>query len=140
MAKNELESEFARMVEQIRLRGEVEAERADRERRRGTRLLPEAPQIRVGDDPWVYLINLSRDGLAFFSDVRYAVGDIVPVSVEGGATVQARVVECCPDVEDPGAVAGQLRVSCAFTDPQAGLRFFFSLKSLEAAHLEAGQS
>jgi len=136
MPKKELEQEFEALMEHSRLRGETEQVRGERERRRQTRLMPEAPHIRVGDDPWVYLINLSRDGLAFYSDVRYAVGDIVPVSVEGGATVQARVVDCRPDVDDPGAVAGQLRTCCTFTDSQSGLRFFFSLKSLEAAHLE----
>ncbi len=140
MGNDELEREFALLVEHSRLRGETEQERSERERRREVRVRPEAPHIVVGNDPWVYLINLSRGGLAFFSDARYAVGDIVPVSVEGGATVQARVVECWPDVEDPGAVAGQMRVNCTFTDAQAGLRFFFSLKSLEAAHLEPGQT
>lgn len=138
MADDDLERTYAQMVEQSRLRGEAESARAERERRTHPRVRPDAAPIVVADDPWVYPINVSKAGLAFFSDVPHPPGTRLPIHLENGPTAEATVVECAPETAEPAALAGAYRISCAFADAEAGLRFFLALKSLEAAALDTG--
>lgn len=138
MTDQKLEQAYAQQVEQSRLRGEVEADRDTDERRREARVQPDAAQLMVGDDPWVYLINVSRAGLAFFTDVPRTPGNVVQVRLEGGPEVRAKVVQCDAEVADPAALAGQFRISAEFIDPEAGMQFFLALRDLEATHLDIG--
>jgi hypothetical protein len=137
MARGELEREAERVVEQGRLRGQAEQARAERERRRDARIQPDAAHIVVGDDPWVYLINVSRRGLAFYSALAHPLGSVLPVSLESGVRAEAKVVECRPETDEPGALAGQFHVCCEFVDGREGLRFLLALDEWEAARLEA---
>ncbi|HKJ00236.1 MAG TPA: PilZ domain-containing protein [bacterium] len=137
MASGELERKYDRMVEDSRLRGQAEQGRTERERRREARILPDAALLDVEGDPWVYLINVSRQGLAFFADTPHKPGVVLPISLESGLTAQAKVVDCRPEAGDPGALAGQFRICCEFNDAEEGLRFFVALNELETARLEA---
>lgn len=139
MADKELERQYEQLVEQSKLRGEAEPDRAALERRHEVRIQPDAASVIVGDDPWVYPINVSRAGVAFHSDVAHSPGTELTVRLEGGPGIEAVVVACVPETGEPAAVAGAFRISCAFKDPEAGLRFFLALKSLEAAELEPGE-
>jgi len=136
MTREELEREYDRIVDTSHLRGETESSRINDERRRFVRLQPDAAPLEVQGDPWIYLINVSRSGLAFYTDTAHAPGTILSISLDGGMSAQAKVVECLQEVQDPAAVAGQYRVCCEFIEPETGLRFFLALKALEAAHLD----
>ena len=113
-------------------------ERSASERRREARLQPDASHLMVGDDPWVYLINVSSAGLAFYTDRGYKPGDTVRVRVDGGPGTVAKVVQCQTDLAEPGAIAGPFRVSAEFTDPAQGMQLFVALRDLEIAHLDIG--
>ena len=136
MSREELEREYTRIVGTGRLRGEAESVRDQRERRHHARLQPDAAPLVVQGDPWVFLINVSRSGLAFYTDTAHALGSIVAIALEGGMSAQAKVVECLQDVQDPAAEAGRYRVCCEFIEPETGLRFFLALNAQEAAHLD----
>lgn len=136
MTDRKLEEAYQQQVERSRLRGEVEDGRDAHERRNEARVQPDGAQVTVGDNPWVYLINVSRAGLAFFTDVAHTPGSRVQVLLDGGPEVGAKVVQCDAELADPAALAGQFRISAEFVDPDAGIQFFLALRDLEAANLD----
>ncbi|NIP71512.1 MAG: hypothetical protein GWO16_00045, partial [Gammaproteobacteria bacterium] len=50
--------------------------------------------------------------------------------------MSVRVVSCSVEPGEPASLAGQYRVSCAFPDESAGLRFMLELRTHEQAHLD----
>ena len=136
MAERKLEREYDQQIRQSRLRGELEASQGGGERRREARVLPDASHVLVEDDPWIYLINVSKAGLAFFTDAARKPGSVLRVRMDDGPGADAKVVQCEADLTDPAAIAGQFRISAEFIDPEQGLRFFLALRELEASHLD----
>lgn len=136
MADRKPERAYDQQIEQSRLRGELEASRGGGERRRDVRVQPDASHVLVEDDPWVYLINVSKAGIAFFTDAAREPGTVLRVRMDDGPDAEAKVVQCEADVADPAAIAGQFRISAEFIDPAAGLQFFLALRELDVANLD----
>ena len=136
MADNHTDQEYTELLKQSELRGEMENELGGGERRQHPRVRAEAADIEVEGDPWVFLINVSSAGLAFYSGSDFEVGKELNITLEDGATAKAKVISST--LEDEGAewVMGQYRVSCSFPDEAQGKALVLKIKQNEESHLE----
>lgn len=135
MANPKLEDSYLDLLRKSRFSAESEAQRDERERRRHPRIQVDAADIQVDTDSWIFVINLSISGIAFYSDTQFTLGQEVTISIESGASVKAKVIEASPEGEDAASLAGQYRVCCQFDDPTEGMDFLLGIKDSEEEKL-----
>lgn len=136
MADEKTDREYDELLKQSELRGEVEQALGGGERRQHPRVRAEAADIEVEGDPWVFLINVSSAGMAFYSENDFGVGKELKITLEDGSMAKANVISST--MEDEGAewVMGQYRVSCSFPDEAQGKALVLKIKQNEESHLE----
>lgn len=137
MANPKPETSYHDLLRIGQLSGEVETQRKGRERREHPRIHVDAADIQVDTDSWIFVINLSISGIAFFSDSRFTLGQEVTISSDTGESVKAKVIEANPEGEDAASLAGQFRVCCEFDDANEGMTFLLGIKESEEKKLEA---
>ncbi len=136
MANENTDREYSELLKQSELRGEMEQALGGGERRQHPRVRAEAADIEVEGDPWVFLINVSSAGMAFYSENEFEVGKELNITLEDGSMAKAKVISST--LEDEGAewVMGQYRVSCTFPDEAQGKALVLKIKQNEESHLE----
>lgn len=140
MAAKDIDREYEQLVKKSELRGETETEIAEGERRRHIRLRVDAAQLEVEKDPWVFPINLSPAGFAFFSENPFSSGQQVTIALESGPSVAATVVKSQMEEAGEEGLMGQHRVSCAFLDEAQGKALLLEIKQQEERQLENASS
>jgi hypothetical protein len=136
MADENTDREYSELLKQSELRGEMEQALGGGERRQHPRVRAEAADIEVEGDPWVFLINVSSAGMAFYSENEFEAGKELNITLEDGSMAKANVISST--LEDEGAewVMGQYRVSCIFPDEAQGKALVLKIKQNEESHLE----
>lgn len=136
MAEKHADQEYTDLLKQSELRGEMETELGGDDRRQHPRVRAEAADIEVEGDPWVFLINVSSAGMAFYSENNFDVSKELNITLEDGTMAKATVISST--LEDEGAewVMGQYRVSCSFPDETQGRALVLKIKQNEESHLE----
>lgn len=135
MANPKFENSYLDLLRKGQLSGEAEAQREGLERRQHPRIHVDAADIQVDTDSWIFVINLSISGIAFFSDSEFTLGQQVTISMDTGNSVKARVVEAHPEGEDATSLVGQFRVCCEFEDANEGMAFLLEIKESEEKKL-----
>ncbi|MEE8434204.1 MAG: PilZ domain-containing protein [bacterium] len=136
MANPKLEDSYQNLLRKSQLSGEAEAQREESERRQHPRIHVDAADIQVDTDSWIFVINLSVSGIAFYSDSEFTLGQQVTISTETGASVKAKVIEAHPEGgDDATSLVGQYRVCCQFDDPTEGMAFLLGIKESEEKKL-----
>ena len=132
MANPTLEQEYERVLEASRSKGEVLEEPGGKERRKHPRIKVQPGALPVELDPWVFAIDVSISGMAFFADEPAQPGSKVTIALGDRAAVDAEVVGCR---EEPPASAGghPYRLHCKFADEEAGMRLLVAIKELEGS-------
>lgn len=131
MTTPKLEDSYLDLLRKSPFGGDAEAQRDEEERRRHPRIHLDAADIQVDTDSWIFVINLSISGIAFYSDSEFTLGQQVTISIETGASVKAKVIEATPEGEDATALVGQYRVCCQFDNPTEGMAFLLRIKESE---------
>lgn len=131
MANPKLENSYQNLLLKSQFSGEAEAQREGRERREHPRIHVDAADIQVDTDSWIFVINLSVSGIAFYADSEFTLGQQVTISLDTGDSVKAKVIEAHPEGEDAASLAGQYRVCCEFDDPAEGMSFLMGIKASE---------
>ena len=131
MANPKLEDSYRNLLLKSQLSGETEAAREGRERREHPRIHVDAADIQVDTDSWIFVINLSISGIAFYSNSQFTLGQQVTISHDTGDSVKAKVVEAHPEGEDAASLVGQYRICCQFDDPSEGMAFLLGIKESE---------
>ena len=129
MGNSKVEAEYARLHQEGKARGDQGPQ--EEERRKHPRIHVDLADVSVDDSHWSFLIDLSRDGIAFHTDAEYKPGDRLVVSLEDGYTAQTEVVKAGLEEVDPSPIA-QNRVSCRFVEPDQGLVLLERIKRQEA--------
>ena len=136
MPEQKFDKTYESLLHKSRMRGETEEIAEGPERRQHPRLHVDAADIRVNTDSWIFLINLSVTGIAFYCDTAFQVGQAVTISMEPDLKVSAKVVEAAPEGEEATSLVGQFRVCCEFTDPDQGMAFLIEAKKTEEGELK----
>ena len=119
------ELEYARRIEQDVMDGMVEMPKPD-DRRKDPRL-----QLRRGKNIWIHtdrvpvpILNISKSGVAFFSEQQYFPGDHLHLSVANTLTIKARVLEC--EMEETDAIFMEYRyhVRAKFDEGENGCKIY----------------
>lgn len=129
---------YETLLRKSRLKGEVEELEKGRERRQHPRIQVDALDIQVDTDSWIFVINLSVTGIAFYADTPFQLGQEVTVSLDDSFSLKAKVVESEPAGDDGPSLAGQFRVCCEFVDAGQGMDFLVHIKKLEEESPQAG--
>ena len=137
MPEQKIDKDYKSLLRISKLRGETEERSGDGpERRTHPRIQVDTADIQVDTDSWIFVINLSVTGIAFYSDSAFEVGQTVTIAVEPDLKVPAKVVESVPEGEEAISLVGQYRVCCEFTDPDEGMAFLMELKKMEEGNLK----
>ncbi len=133
MADPKLELEYQRVLEASRSKGEVLEEPGGGDRRKHPRIKVQPGALPVELDPWVFAIDISISGMAFYADESVPPGRTVTIALGDHASVEAEVVGCRPEPSGPHGEPPRHRLHCRFANEEAGMRLLVAIKELEGA-------
>ena len=115
--------EYDRLINRAIETGEVVILPDEKERRRHPRFKMPGGQVRITDSLQRDIIDMSMSGVAFYSERKYEVGEVVPLSLKEAFAVQAEVLGCEMVQTDPSFLEFAYRVRCQFINLNHGLNF-----------------
>ncbi|MCH9046493.1 MAG: PilZ domain-containing protein [SAR324 cluster bacterium] len=95
-------------------------------------------QIQITDTIERDIIDMSISGVSFYSDRNHAIGEVVPLCLDGAFSVQTKVVGCQMVQTDPSFLEFKYRVRCEFVNSDHGL--IFLMLALEDSGYEGNGS
>lgn len=133
MSDEELEQQYQQILHSAREKGEILGEYGGPERRRNPRIKVVPGEMPVEIDPWVFAIDVSISGVAFYSDHAVEPDDIVDIDLADLAPVKAKVVSCQMEEADTPYQPSRYRLHCEFADEEEGKALLIRIKELETA-------
>lgn len=104
---------------------------AGAERRTATRLDVNTTELTVRTSESVNAIDISVAGLAFFSKLPVQVGQQLQITLGTMFTVDAEVVNCILENQDPNFMDLNYKVQCKFPEEEQGKYLLVAIKELE---------
>jgi PilZ domain len=128
---DELHTEYARIVEESRRRGDVVSEQAGSERRTHPRLAVKAADLWISSVPEFTMVDLSASGVALMANYPLKPGELVTVSLGTVLSLEAEVLHC-QLVESPTDYSDAVfRIQCRFAQENEGMELVVKIKQRE---------
>ena len=127
----QLEQQYTRVLAESRTRGEVMDNPEGAERRRHPRIRVNSGDLPVEIDPWVFAIDVSLSGMAFYADEPVEPGRSVTIALGDHYAVEASVVDCHPEQSDSSDLPSRHRMHCRFAEEERGKQLLVMIKDLE---------
>ena len=105
--------------------------RSGAERRTATRLDANTTELTVRTSESVNAIDISVAGLAFFSNLPVQIGQQLQITLGTMFTVDAEVVNCKLEEQDPNFLDLLYKVQCKFPEEEQGKYLLVAIKELE---------
>ena len=131
MSRDDLDGKYERILEEGRLRGDLQDEPVEEERRRHPRIRVNPGDLPVEIDPWVFAIDVSISGMAFYSDQPVEDGERVTIALGNELAVDAEVVSSQFEPGDNPYLPSRYRLHCRFADEEQGKELLVRIKELE---------
>ena len=129
--------EYEKRLKQDSMDGLVEIPKPD-DRRQDPRLM-----LRRGKNIWIQtgkvpvpILNISKGGVAFYSEDQYFPGDHINLSVANTLTIKAVVLECEIEETDPIFMECRYHVRAKFTDLENGFKIYVLARDIYIHNLE----
>lgn len=130
----DLHTEYARILEESRKRGDVVSDKSAAERRTHPRLAVKAADIWISSVPEFSMVDLSASGVALMSNYPLKPGEIITVSLGHALAIEAEVVHC-QLVESPTDYSDAVfRIQCRFAKENEGMELVVRVKEREYAN------
>ena len=102
------------------------------ERRRHPRIEVKPGDLPVLLDPWVFAIDVSISGMAFYSEEEVEAGKVINITLGHMMYAEAEVVNCI--LEEPASPyhPARYRLNCRFLDENQGMELLVKIKDLES--------
>ncbi|HKI97711.1 MAG TPA: PilZ domain-containing protein [bacterium] len=133
MAEPSLEAEYQRILADSRRTGDLLEEPAGQERRRHPRIRVKPGDLPTELDPWVFAIDISISGMAFYADEAVEPGRKVTIHLGDLATADVEVLACRQEQSTARHLPARYRLHCRFADEEQGKRLLVTIKDLEGA-------
>lgn len=101
------------------------------ERRKATRLDANTTELTIRTETKVQAIDISVAGLAFFSKFPIEIGLQLQITLSNLFTVDAEVVNCNIEDQDPNFLDLLYKVQCKFPEEEQGKYLLVAIKELE---------
>ncbi|MEE8434872.1 MAG: PilZ domain-containing protein, partial [bacterium] len=101
------------------------------ERRKATRLDANTTELTIRTESKVHAIDISVAGLAFYSRFPVQVGQQLQITLSNMFTVDAEVVNCNMEDQDPNFLDLLYKVQCKFPEEEQGKYLLVAIKELE---------
>lgn len=131
MSKSDLDEAYERVLADSRARGEVAGEAPQTERRGNPRIRVNPGDLAVEIDPWVFAIDISISGMAFYSDTPVERGEAIHIALTDDFAVEARVVDSHLETSDSPVLPSRYRLHCEFDDEERGKELLVRIKEME---------
>ena len=138
MSDEELDRQYQKTLRAAREKGQVLGEYHGQERRRNPRIKVVPGNIPVEIDPWVFAIDVSISGVAFYSDEAVEPGKTVDIDLVDMTPVKANVIGCILEKGDSPYSPSRYRLHCEFEDEELGKELLVRIKELEAESYSTG--
>ena len=135
MSDEELDRQYQKTLRAAREKGHVLGEYDGQERRRNPRIKVVPGDMPVEIDPWVFAIDVSISGVAFYSDKAVEPGKTVDIDLVDMPPVKAKVIDCNMEKADSPYLPSRFRLHCEFEDEEMGKALLVRIKELESATL-----
>lgn len=132
MFDEELDRQYQRTLRAARKKGEVLGEYDGEERRRNPRIKVVPGHLPVEIDPWVFAIDVSLSGVAFYSDQAVEPGKTVDIDLVDMTPVKAKVIACQLEKSDSPYLPSRYRLHCEFEDEEKGKALLVRIKELDS--------
>ncbi|MEE8436034.1 MAG: PilZ domain-containing protein [bacterium] len=140
MSDEELDRQYQRTLRAARDKGQVLGEYDGVERRRNPRIKVVPGHLPVEIDPWVFAIDVSLSGVAFYSDQAVEPGKTVDIDLVDMEPVKARVIACQEEESDSPYLPSRYRLHCEFEDEEKGKELLVRIKELDSESYSPGPS
>ena len=140
MSDEELDRQYQKTLRAAREKGQVLGEYDGQERRRNPRIKVVPGDMPVEIDPWVFAIDVSISGVAFYSDNAVESGQTVDIDLVDMTPVKARVIDCKMEKPDSPYLPSRFRLHCEFEDEEQGKALLVRIKELESESYSPGAS
>jgi len=131
MTDGRLEQDYERVLDASRRKGEVHDEPPGSERRRHPRIRVNPGSLPAELDPWVFAIDVSISGMAFYADEPVEAGATVNIHLDEQVHAEVDVLACDAEQSDQPYLPVRYRLHCRFADEEAGKRLLVAIKDLE---------
>lgn len=131
MSNEDLDARYQTILENERLKGNVAEEGGEKERRRHPRIKVVPGDKEVEIDPWVFVIDVSISGVAFYSDHEVEPGKTVDIDLADTPPVKAKVIGCQMEKSDSPYLPSRYRLNCEFENEEEGKALLVRIKEME---------
>jgi PilZ domain len=131
--ERKLDEVYRRVLEAGRRSCDVIAEPEGAERRRHPRLRVKPGALPAELDPWVFAIDISIAGMAFYADEPVAKGETVTIHLGELAQADVEVLGCQEERPDGRYLRTRYRLHWRFTDEEEGKRLLVTIQDLEGS-------
>jgi hypothetical protein len=129
----ELDQDYEQVLEDSRESGDLLEQSEDADRRRHPRIRVNPNNLPVDIDPWVFAIDISISGMAFYSDDPVPPGKLVTIKLADEIQADAKVVGVQEEPPLGPEQPPRYRLQCEFTDEEQGKQLLVRIKEMEAA-------
>lgn len=130
MTDSAIEKEYAEVLEQSRLQGDLDEGPGD-DRRGHPRIKVHSAELSIDTVPEFFVADMSLSGLAVVSNHPLAPGEKVNISLGGAMSVNAEVVNCQMEEPPSEMLDAQFRIQCKFSEEYQGMELLVRVKRLE---------
>ena len=128
---NEIQEEYARIVEESRRRGDVMSEGPGSERRTHPRLAVKSADLWISSVPEFSMVDLSASGVALMSNYPLKPGEIVTMSLGTVLSLEAEVLHCQLGESPTDYSDAVFRIQCRFAQETEGMELVVKIKQRE---------
>ena len=125
-------------IDEARKEQQPAPEGSGKDRRTATRLDANTTELTVRTSDTVHAIDISVAGLAFFSKFPVQVGQQLQITLGTVFTVDAEVVKCNLEDQDPDFMDLIYKVQCKFPEEEQGMYLLVAIKEIEDRKDPAG--
>ena len=110
---------------------------SDRDRREKPRFKVDSTDLAISITLGVTTIDVSLDGLSFYSTHAFQIGQNFTIQVGRVFSVQAEVVACDVEEIDPELLEMRYRVHCRYLETEVGMELLVLLKEIGPDKMQA---
>lgn len=132
MIEETLTERYEQVLEESRRLGQLDdSPEEQRERRQHPRVQVDRGKLPADIDPWVFAIDISISGMAFYSDEPVFAGDVVDVQLRDEEPTHVVVLKCEAEHPDQPGAPARYRLACKFKNEDEGMALLVRIKEME---------
>lgn len=135
MAGWQWKEDYEALLQEGQVRGDVELRPEPEERRAQPRFRLKSQHVFIKVEPRFPVVDVSVTGISVYSDMPFAAGQTVSITLGKAFSLEAAVVDCTLVLADEDLLETKYRVRCQFADETVGMQCLVMMKQMDDLEL-----